>query len=270
MKTEKTLKKYSEKRVTVIESLLQKPVQKYTSVTFHKLRVEIKKLNALFELVSYCSKDFKRKKTFKPFKSIFRQAGKVRELQLEEAMLKKYNFQSSLKDYENSLKTQRLGEQKDFFSAANKKSSDKLQKRYERLVPFFKYTGKKKVNDYMQKKQKEIETLLAQKVLQTEQIHELRKGLKNFYYNRKSLALPEQNAQPAEEDILPELLGNWHDNQVIIRHFTKAIDANGMKPQQASRLEIIKAKLSSENKTLLTKIHAALPSSELYNQTQKA
>ena len=39
--------------------------------------VEIKKLNALFELINFCDKDFKRKKTFKPIKEIFQQAGAV-------------------------------------------------------------------------------------------------------------------------------------------------------------------------------------------------
>ena len=82
--------KYLKKREDAINFLLEKPTRAYTIDTFHKLRVEINKLNAFFELINFYSKDFKRKKTFKPFKLIFRQAGKVRELQVEEAILRKY------------------------------------------------------------------------------------------------------------------------------------------------------------------------------------
>ena len=54
MKT--ALKKYSKKRVKAIVAILQKPDTKHTVVTFHELRVEIKKLSALFELANNCSK----------------------------------------------------------------------------------------------------------------------------------------------------------------------------------------------------------------------
>lgn len=261
MKT--ALKKYSQKRVKAITALLQKPARTYTVATFHGLRVEIKKLSALFELVNDCSKDFKRKKTFKPFKSIFRQAGKVRELQLVEAMLKKYNFQSSLKVYLHDLEQLRLKEQKIFFSIINEKFAAQVKNTCKDLAPFLKKTDKKEVKEYMEKKKKEIETLLDQTTLKAEQVHEVRKRLKQFYYNRKSLAILKQNKQSTETDALPELLGKWHDGQVIMRYLSKAIDANGINPKQASRLKIIKAKLSSDGELLLENIYAALPASKV-------
>ena len=42
--------------------LLKKSTRAYTPTTLHKLRVEIKKLNSFFELIHFCSKDFKWKK----------------------------------------------------------------------------------------------------------------------------------------------------------------------------------------------------------------
>jgi len=56
--TVKALVKYLEKRRSAIDSLLEMPNHKYTSGTFHKLRVEIKKLNAPFELLNFCAKEF--------------------------------------------------------------------------------------------------------------------------------------------------------------------------------------------------------------------
>jgi len=58
----KALTEYFKNREDAISFLLQKSARAYTPVTFHKLRVEIKKVNAFFELINFCSKDFKRKK----------------------------------------------------------------------------------------------------------------------------------------------------------------------------------------------------------------
>jgi hypothetical protein len=72
-------------------------------------------LNSIFDLIHFCSNNFKQKTTYKPFKSIFRQAGKVRELQIEAAMLKKYFQNNVIKDYGKSLKRLRLKGEEDFF-----------------------------------------------------------------------------------------------------------------------------------------------------------
>ena len=266
--TMKVLTKYFKKRKNAINFLLEKPKRAYTPDTFHKLRVEIKKLNSFFDLINFCSKEFKRKKTFKPFKLIFRQAGKVRELQVEEAMLKKYFLNNLLKNYRDGLKKLRLKEQEDFFSIANKKFAACLKKTYHEIVPFFTQTDKKKVNSYMEKKQKKIEKLLSQNNLQTPQVHALRKRLKKFHYNRKSLNLEKQNMPLTRKDVLPELLGKWHDLQVIIRHLKKAMDTCGINPTEVSQLEIVKAKFSSDSELLFGKINIALPTSGIFRNAQ--
>ena len=260
----KALTKYLKKREAAINFLLEKPTRAYTPDTFHKLRVEINKLNAFFELINFYSKDFKRKKTFKPFKLIFRQAGKVRELQVEEAMLRKYFLNDLLKDYRDSLKKLRLKEKEDFFSIANEKFAARLKKAYREIVPFLAKADKKTVNSYMEKKRKKIEKILSQNTLQMPQAHILRKQLKKFHYNRKSLNLEKQNMPHPKKDILPELLGKWHDFQIIIRHLKKAMDTVGINPTEVSQLEIIKAEFSSDSELLFNKIRVAIPISEFF------
>src|SRR4030095_9185250 len=127
----KTLKKYFDDREFAINRFLEQPRDVYTPETFHKLRVEIKKLNALFDLIDFCCKDFKRKKTFKPFCKIFRQAGKVRELQIEEAIVQNYCNHSCLIDYQNKLKLQQLKEELDFFLIVKKKLINRLNKKFK-------------------------------------------------------------------------------------------------------------------------------------------
>ncbi|WP_291099740.1 MULTISPECIES: CHAD domain-containing protein [unclassified Flavobacterium] len=260
----KALTEYFKNREDDISFLLQKSARAYTPVTFHKLRVEIKKVNAFFELINFCSKDFKRKKTFKPFKLIFRHTGKVRELQVEEAMLKKYFLNNLLKEYKNSLKKLRLKERKDFFAILNKTFIARLKKTFREIVPFLKKMDKKKVKSYMEKKIKKIEKLLNQNTLQTPEAHELRKRLKKFHYCRKILNLEKQNKPLPKKDDLLELLGNWHDLQVIIRNLKKAIDTAGINPKEVSQLKKIKTKFSSDSELLFNKIKVVIPTSEFF------
>jgi CHAD domain-containing protein len=91
----KELEKYLLKRVTVISGFLEIPKESFTTETIHDLRVEIKKLHALFELLEHCHDNFKMKRLFKPFRHLFRQTGKVREIQVEEELLK-MNFENNL------------------------------------------------------------------------------------------------------------------------------------------------------------------------------
>lgn len=100
----KAVKKYFKRRKNAITELFKKTASAYTSRNFHQLRVEIKKIDALFELVNYCSKKFHRKENFSPYKIVFRQAGKVRELHIVNTMLKKYLHSDSLSGYSNYLK----------------------------------------------------------------------------------------------------------------------------------------------------------------------
>ena len=160
----KTIQLYFNNREAAINFILDKPGQKYTPGTFHKLRVEIKKLDALFDLIDCCSKNFSRDKYFKPFKLIFHHAGKVRELQLEEPMLKKYVAANSLKSYRNDLKKQLLKEHDEFFNVANKKLIKKLKNIYRQVVSFLNNVDSKKGNIYIKKEKRLLKKLLTRNI----------------------------------------------------------------------------------------------------------
>lgn len=259
----KALKKYLKKRKCTISFLLEKQQQSYTPDTFHVLRVAIKKLNALFNLANYYSKGFKKKKTFKPFKRIFRQAGKVRELQVEESLLEEYFAFNLLPEYKDHLKKLLTRELKVFFLITNNGLSQTLKKKYRKIVPLLAKTSKKKANRYMDKKRTKIEKLLRQNALKSKQIHPLRKRLKEYEYSYKSLNYGKQNKLTRSNLILPELLGEWHDNQIIIKHLKKVIDSGEINPNESAQLENIKASFTFENELLFHKINATLPCSRL-------
>ena len=142
----KRLVKYFNKRSAAIDSILRRPRHKYTPEIFHELRVEIKKLNALFDLINFCATDFKRKKSFAPFKLLFQQAGKIRALQVEEEILHKHLADDSPSNYRNNILEIRLKEEQLFFPIINKELTSTLKKTYHHIVPFIEKVNTEKAN----------------------------------------------------------------------------------------------------------------------------
>lgn len=258
------LKKYLKKREKSITVLLGKPRLAYTEVTFHKLRVEIKKLNAFFDLIKFCSKDFKRKKTFKPFKLLFRQAGKVREVQIEEEMLEKYFAVNILIEYRNNLRMLRLKRQIKYFSVANEKLAARLRKKCREVGKFLSRIDDRQINNYLGDRRHVIETLIGRKTLKASQIHKLRKHLKRLNYIQKLPGLDKTNETLVVKPGLLKLLGEWHDSQVFKRHLKLAVDTVGVNPEEKGQLKDVQAKVSSERKLLYNKINEAITRSAFF------
>jgi CHAD domain-containing protein len=255
----KTLTKYFKKRKEAIDFLLRKPTKKYTPNTFHKLRVEIKKLNSIFDLIHFCSTDFKRKTTYKPFKSIFSKAGKARELQIEDSMLKRYFRKNVLKEYRKSLKKHKSKAEEDFFLLINQKLMEQLNKKYHPIIAYLREIDKKKLSSYIENKENHIQELLGQEIIQTEQIHNLRKQLKILNYNRAIEDKEKQDEDLLKQDVLPELLGKWHDCQVFIKHLKKALNRGQLSQIEANQLKIIQSKIVYERNILFNEIKNAIP-----------
>src|SRR5688572_13084863 len=134
----KALKKYVDNRVSVISSLLNQPRQSFNQSFFHELRVEIKKLDAAFDLINFCSKKFKKKNMFEPFDKIFDQAGNVRDLQVEKTLMKKHFFLNALKDYRSDLRSQEQKERKSFSGMITKSLRSVLKNTLPDLLPHIK------------------------------------------------------------------------------------------------------------------------------------
>lgn len=254
----KTLTNYLKKRKATIDFLLRKPSDKYTPNTFHKLRVEIKKLNSFFDLINFCSTDFKRKTTYKPFKSIFRKAGKVRELQIEDSTLKKYFGHNIVKDYQKNLKRLQLKAEEDFFLLINKKLMDRLSKKHLAIIPHLCKIDKKKLSTYIAKKENHLQEIIGQEIIQTWQIHKLRKQLKLLNYNKEIVNKNKQDESLSKQDVLSELLGKWHDCKVIIRHIKKALNRGQLSLTEVDQLKTIQSKIVQEGNILLDEIKNAI------------
>lgn len=257
----KALAKYLKNRNAALFQLLEKPRRYFTPTIFHQLRLEIKKLNALCDLIKFCSKDFKRKKTLKPFKQLFRQAGTIRELQIEAATLKKYISVDSLNEYNTRNKKLLFNEREDFFLRRNKKFKALLKHKFDVIRLYVSIVKKKKINSYLEDKKNSIEMLLRQDTLQVQELHEIRKRIKTLNFNWKSLSSQLKDKWFPKKDDLPVLLGKWHDGVVISTHLKNTIATCGINSKELNQLKKIKTKITADSELLLIKIKDAIAAS---------
>jgi CHAD domain-containing protein len=255
MKTSKSHLKYLRKIIKKINSLLKKPSGKFENEDYHKLRVEVKKLNALLDLIQFCFHNFNKKKYSGLFKKVFKQAGTVREIQLEESTLKNYpNF--SIKYYLSDLEKKVNKEKKIFAHLVNKKLIRKNKKLMCQLKPFINKILKKDSVKFLENERNKTTILMHQKPLKPEQVHKLRKRLKVDFYNRKEFDGPNKNI--AEEDNLLELLGKWHDCRTLNNQLERAALKEEIDPVELGQLLEINAEISLNAKNLFNTINARI------------
>lgn len=254
----KALQKYLKKRKSAITFLLQQQPESFTADTFHTLRIELKKLKALFDLINSCSKNFKQKKIAKPFQLIFSQAGKIRELQVEEALIEEHFGSDFVIEYRNHLKKIVMEESKNFFLTTTPSFAEKLQKKYIKINAVLKKVNKKRTKNYMDKKRTEIEKLLHKKSLKNKQMHALRKRLKQYHFNQKFFNYTKKNKLLLEINTLPESLGEWHDYQMVIQHLKKAIKSGEIIPEENNQIETVVKIFNYESELLFNEINTTL------------
>jgi CHAD domain-containing protein len=265
MKVSKILKKYFKERERNIDLSLKKLRRSFAPQNFHQLRVEIKKIKALHKLISSFAKKFDRDSSFQPYRTIFKAAGKVRELQLHESFLKKNSAPDHLQHYREHLKELKLGEQAKFCQKINKGSLKDLQNSSATIFSSLKKAKKDSLRDYIGKNHKKIKELLCKDRLITDEVHQLRKRLKSLYYVLKihdSKGLRKE-LQPMEK--LSDTIGKWHDKLVIGQHLQKAMRSAGVNAGDKKTLYRLRMAVSGDRKELFQKINREVKSNCIYN-----
>lgn len=251
------LEKYLEKQLRSIEYLLRKPADTYAAITFHRLRVRIKKLRSLLNLLNYCFEDFKLKNTSRPFDKIFSQAGKIREFQIEDTRLKYRLSNNALPIYKSSLKEHQAKAKEIFFLTVKDINLAFLKKTQQHLTPYLKKIKTRRINKYIKENINEAQKMIIHGLFTNKRIHHFRKQLKKIQYVLKGTGIESTNKLMENSTMLSDLLGKWHDSRVIIKHLGE-IDSKKMKPAEKKIIEKIKLDFASKNTFLLTKINSKL------------
>ena len=184
---------------------------------------------------------------------------------MEQALLEDHFTSDFITQYRNDLEKTLTEEFNNFFLITNPSFAEKLQKKYYKINPALAKTNKKMANRYMDKKRAEIEKLLHKKALKNKQMHALRKRLKEYQFNQKSLNYTKKNKLILKKNALPELLGEWHDYQTVIQHLKKAIDSGEINPQESNQLENVIATFTFKSQLLFNEINATLPNTLFKN-----
>jgi len=215
-------------------------------------------MNAFAKLPGHCSKEFRKKKLLKPLKLIFKQAGKIRELQIELEQIEKYDTAQLLIKYRTFIAQQMKQEQCAFFSLIDDSFFKRLTKSVKSIRLYLPSVQKKKIMAFMEHERTKIAQLIGQDDYEVATLHKLRKQLKNYFYNLKiqdKLMVQESYAKMA--DIL-ELLGEWHDSQLVVKRFEHAIFTASLPSSEIGQLENLSVRLSFEKDLLYREFKARL------------
>jgi CHAD domain-containing protein len=241
------------KRSEKIYGLVHDPVRIYTPAYFHRLRVEIKKMNAVLRLVKFCSPDFPRKRILKPYKELGKSAGEVREIQLEEAIIRKLPPGPFTHQYLSVLKEMHGNKKKHFIEIKTKVHSE-LHNRELKIIPYVDEINSINIQGYFSEITRNCVAQMDGNRLKTSLIHKLRMLLKEFFYNIEVIQ-PDAKTSLKKINLLQDLIGKWHDYSVIITHLDNFKRRNKFNQRDSSRLQKTRIDLSARSSLLLSRIN---------------
>lgn len=254
----KYLKKYWNKRVSRVVSLISKKGSNRSASYYHDLRIEIKKIKALFELIHFHNKKFKRRANLHPFKKLFERAGRIREIQMERKMLKRYLQQTRSRYLAVLLAIQNEYEQS-FVQIQFPKIVEDVRSMKKPIGKYFSSIKKKAAEAHVIKMKRKIMKMLSIE-LGDKDVHKIRKRLKTLHYNIAQIQASIEILEGKQWASFLELLGRWHDCEVAILHLKKFIGKS--KPEKVTMDEVssILFNLTKEKARLLKRVNKIAPS----------
>lgn len=207
----KLIKKYASDRFDKLINLLDRYDKTPTEEILHNIRVELKKIKALFHLINFCSKKFNVSKEYRSLREIFREAGKIREMEV----LNKLFLEYQIKPVNEEIKS---GKQNLLVSNFRKNIS-----RYKRMtaaIPNSIDKHSEKVNSSCLKKYSEVKKEKLNKqifpILIIAELHNIRKIIKEIIYITGISRWSRKKLDPFYEDI-QNLIGSLHDKQMLLK-----------------------------------------------------
>ncbi len=243
----KSLWKFLNAREENLQFQLLKPKNVVTPVIFQKIAVEIEMLNAFYGLLKFSDSDFKRKKTFKPFRKLAKLVDEVASLQKEEILLNQLFDKTQLVVYKRDVRKLKELKREDYFSIVNEKFVSILAGKRSDVEPILRKTGKKNVAEFLKKKRKKILKILGKSELDESKISDLRLKLKEYNY-LKCLTL---KTKPKKDEFELQL-DAWNQKNEQISQILILIESGVFEKKELTIIKKAEAKIT-EGATELTK-----------------
>ncbi len=207
----KELKKLFEKMEKPVKNFLETGDQE----ALHQFRVEVKKLKAMLILCSAESKNQHLLKNFKPVKTVFKKAGKIRNAHINLKLAEKYNLQDA--GFKNQQQ-KTLDKGIETFKNKGRKNLKSIKKAHLVLQNNLHRLHNKTIQRFYQEKLAAIAAFFTDPVFD-DALHNTRKNIKLLLYNWKIAAKSSSGKVNFKEDYLDDLqndIGEWHDHNLAI------------------------------------------------------
>jgi CHAD domain-containing protein len=203
---------------------------KYTDEDgIHDMRVGIKRLRAYFNLIEWVNPVFQAKETLKPIRRLFKAAGNIRDIHVQQGLVRKWMSELNLEmsEYYNFLKQKEMEERKRFVPTAKKFDLGIFLKNWSVIKNSLAFIS----TEYIQYKSeerfgKQIEELIKFKDKENfieDDYHAIRIQSKETRYTLEILQTcfsPKDNWTTLNEALrkVHQALGRWHDDDVALQY----------------------------------------------------
>jgi CHAD domain-containing protein len=237
----KPLKKYLDKRFKKLTESVAGFHHLHDGDALHRIRIEIKKLKTIINLIHFSYPTFKGHANFIPLRLIFRKAGEIRESEVLYQLLLAYEIDGVADEY---IPTSNEADQ---LSMAFQKSVPQflkmINKCKKRLVKSCKKVSADSYRDYLKKCKRLLKPLLFP-ALQRVKLHKARKLIKEIIHLMELSDKVKKRAFFQNAEII---IGHWHDKQILfpllkkIRNPEKSIQLRTKSRQDLIQLRKITA-----------------------------
>lgn len=243
----KSLNKYFNNRVKAVLKLLKKSPVDFRPEVFHKLRVEIKKINAVTELINFADKDFKQRKLLGKIRKVFKSAGSIRDYQLEEKFFFQFFPSGFLESYRSELRINKRKERKYFFELLDKGVRSSIKRKLSEIQIYLKSVKRKDLEDFLESRAEEIKELIKEGRADLDKLHELRRETKRYFYLNKIIKVNNNSVLYDRQEMIAVLLVNYHDLQVMLENIRKGL----LQPDlsESERLQVMDVQMVIESKS---------------------
>lgn len=228
----------------------------------HDLRVSVKKIRSLFNLIRAITEaGFHSKKKLKCFKKLFRSVACIRDMQVQQHFLAGIESSSQIKStsFVEYLHGLEMDERKNLSGRIQNFKPIAWDLMDREILEIYHNTGKdqviSKTKQYVRDKIEKIHYLASQGKKKV--FHEIRRLLKEVRYMLDMLTLTIKDKklkiQIEQIKIVEDLLGDWHDRQIalkLLKGFIRQGENNNDPPKAVSMLNTL---IKKDSKELLSK-----------------
>lgn len=239
----KQIKKYASVRFVKLLNLLDRYDKTPTEEILHNIRVELKKIKSLFHLINFCSKKFNVSKEYSSLREIFREAGKIREMEVLNKLFLEYHMESvneEIKSGNHNLLVSNFRKNISKYKRMTATILNNIEKNLEKINSdcFKKYSEIKK-----EKLNKQIFPILIEA-----ELHNMRKVIKEIIYIAGISSWSKKKLDPIYENI-QNVIGSLHDKQMLLKLLEEQLPGS-----YEENINMLKSKCKTDMKNIILMI----------------